>query len=326
MPCSRSRLAASSPPSLPSSVKDRIPVCGAPSRKPCSRTLGTSRRPFARRRTRPCRRSRAASTPCSESQRQAAPSPAAPTPLGVPASSRSGRCSGISSLSEREPVPPRTSGSTSKPGASSRTPIPGGPSRPLCPEQARAATPKARKSTGRPPTVCAASRSTGTGATAAAISAAGSTAPLTFEAWVSTTSAVGASVVRAATSAGVGTPCGSSPRTTTTSTPRSASSRRSGRITALCSRAEVTTRAPGASRSASTVLIQKVAPGPSRVRSGSAPSSSATSSRAASMAREAATVSRWPPRPGLPASRSRKRTIASATPGALGKAVAPWSR
>ena len=35
------------------------------------------------------------------------------TPLGVPASRRSGSCPGISSLSDLEPVPPRTSGSTS---------------------------------------------------------------------------------------------------------------------------------------------------------------------------------------------------------------------
>ena len=60
-----------------------------------------------------------------------ASSPAAPHTLGVPASSLSGRKSGISCKTDMLPVPPYSKGFVSAPHRSN--PVPCGPYRPLCP-------------------------------------------------------------------------------------------------------------------------------------------------------------------------------------------------
>ena len=178
------------------------------------------------------------------------------------------------------------------------------------------------KSTVILPAVWAASTTTGTGETAFTTSATGRTAPLTFDAWVKITSEVGARVTLAMISSADGTPSDDRPLMVTSLMRRFSSNQRSGRMTALCSRAVVTTRSPALSLEAKMALIQNVAPGPKTVRSGSPPSNAATSSRAPSTTQDAATVSRWPPRPGLPAAWLRKRATASATSGAFGKEVA----
>ena len=138
------------------------------------------------------------------------------------------------------PVPPNSRGF---PGwAQSSRPVPWGPSSPLWPGMAMNSAPKAPMSTGRLPADWAASRIKGTPAARhrAAISCTGRMKPNTLDTWVNTAPSI---------------PCRNAARNSSSSASRQKSRRPAtvtrqsrayrGRITALCSKPETSTRLPG---------------------------------------------------------------------------------
>ena len=223
IPCSRSSRAASSPLSAPSMVKLRMPVWGASSRQPWRLTPAISRESVGEPAHQAAlvlghRRDPALGQPAAggaETGDPGAVGGAGLEPVGqvfghlLALGARAGAAAherlDIEVLAEQQTPDTRRAEQTLVAGADV-----GG-------------DPESKKSTGRLPAVWAPSTTTGTGATARAISATGSTAPVTLEAWVTTTSAVGACRRPGAGSPRrIGSPSGSSPGTTTTSTPRDA--------------------------------------------------------------------------------------------------------
>ena len=158
--------------------------------------------------------------------------------LCVPASRRSGRNSGMAWLRLSEPVPPAMRGRPFS--RQSSTPVPWGPSRPLWPGIQMNSAPSRAMSTSIRPADCEASTISGTPSSrqSAAISYMGSTKPKTFETWVQTTAlAPGIFSLNAATAASV-------LKRGEAATSILAPMRCSGRVTALCSQPETTTRSP----------------------------------------------------------------------------------
>ena len=193
-----------------------------------------------------------------------------PGTLGVPGSKRSGRYGGCSSESEALPVPPVTTGVScaAKAGSSTSTPMPDGPSSPLCPGADRADRPRARKSMGRWPAVWAASRQKATPRRRqiSPTAAASCTVPETLEPWARTTSRVsGRSSGSTADTSSRPAPSQGIRSKVTPAAARSCS----GRMTALCSMADTRQWSPGRRKPRSTRFSPQVLPGVRITRVGS---------------------------------------------------------
>ena len=118
--------------------------------------------------------------------------------LWVPASSRSGRKSGISCWIEMLPVPPSSSVRTGTSFPHSSTPVPWGPYRPLWPGMAMKAAPRAVMSRVSIPADWDASMMKGTSRSRqiAAIASTGWTKPNTLDTWLQITASVPGTIRR----------------------------------------------------------------------------------------------------------------------------------
>ena len=227
---------------------------------------------------------------------------------------------GCSKLSERLPVPPKSSAGSSRPGRTNSAPVPVGPSRCLWPDTATASAPVASTSSAISPADWAASTTSGTPASAARIAAIGWTTPFTFD-WCATTARHAPAGTRIAS--GTTRPSGAAGRISTRS-PSRAVSAVSGRMTELCSNGETSATPPGFASPWMATLSACVAFSVNAIRDGSAqPISRASAARASYTSREASRTWPYAARPYVPPTSSTYRAIARATAAGLGNDVAP---